>query len=56
MLASSRKQHRVFDIDDIEALVALQGLQLILHLGVSHLILKGDCSNISHLDNALLEQ
>lgn len=41
LLAWSWKKYGVFKVDDIEALAALRGLQIILHLGVSNLILKG---------------
>ncbi|KAF5464321.1 hypothetical protein F2P56_014405 [Juglans regia] len=42
VLAMSRRELGIHEVEDIEALAALRGLQLISHLGISHLILEGD--------------
>lgn len=42
VFAMSRKEVRIFEVDDIEALSALRGLQMILHLGFFGLILEGN--------------
>ncbi|XP_042939604.1 uncharacterized protein LOC122274655 [Carya illinoinensis] len=42
IMAMARKEDEIYAVDDIDALVALQGLQMIYHIGISYLILEGD--------------
>ncbi|KAG7960287.1 hypothetical protein I3843_10G116000 [Carya illinoinensis] len=42
VMALSRKELSIHVVEDIEALAALRGLQLISHMGISHLILEED--------------
>lgn len=41
IMAISRKGYDLYAMEDIEALVALRGLQMVLHLGILDLILEG---------------
>lgn len=45
-MALVRKEVSGFEVDEIEALVALRGLQIILHLGIPSLILECDSLSI----------
>lgn len=41
-MALSGREVCEFELDGIEALVAIRGLQMVLHLGIRGLILEGD--------------
>ncbi|XP_035545765.1 uncharacterized protein LOC118348330 [Juglans regia] len=42
VMAMSKRELGIHKVEDIEVLAALRGLQLISHIGISHLIIEGD--------------